>query len=557
MTLYRKYRPQVFSEIVGQNHIKITLQNEVATSHLASAYLFCGPRAVGKTTMARVMAKAVNCQNRKEGEFEPCNKCSNCNSINTGSNMDVIEIDAASNTGVDNVRENIISLSRVSSSGNSYKVFIIDEVHMLSISAFNALLKTLEEPPRNVMFILCTTEIHKVPATIISRCQRFDFKRVSLNDMIKKLEYIVRSEGLEVEKEVLESVARQADGYLRDAESLLGQIAAISGQKITKAESDLIIPRSDFQEITTLLESLAKKDAVRGIKLINDLVDGGGNLKNFLDETAEALRKLMLGKVGAGLPESLGIDFGESGEKKLAEISASLSLTQIVRCIEVLTSASMEMKNYFLAQLPIEIAIVELCIAESIARPVSITPSIPASTSVSRETVIKKPLTSEEVKKPAPIAKAEVKSSTRANANFNLSPEAVNERWPEVLIKVKADNHSLSFILQACQISGIVAGILTLTVKYKFHKDRIDSLAIRTILEEALKDVYGEAVNIISKVDENLIVTIPEEIKSTPELLETDSQDADSAPTSDSGSAPAGNDMISDLLKTFGGQIVN
>src|SRR5680860_74724 len=183
-TLYRDYRPSNFSQVFGQNHVKIALQNEIASNKLAHAYLFCGPRAVGKTTLARVLAKSVNCPNRKDGNSEPCDTCPSCLSISNGSNLDIVEIDAASNTGVDNVRENIIASARVVSGRGKYRIFIIDEVHMLSISAWNALLKTLEEPPKNVIFISCTTEIHKVPATIISRCERYDFKRISIADIV-------------------------------------------------------------------------------------------------------------------------------------------------------------------------------------------------------------------------------------------------------------------------------------------------------------------------------------------------------------------------------------
>lgn len=202
-TLYRKYRPQTFAEAVGQNHIKLTIQSELATDKIAHAYLFCGPRAVGKTTFARLVAKAINCLNRQEGSFEPCDKCESCQEIVLGRALDIIEIDAASNTGVDNVRDNIIASARVSPSKSKYKVFIIDEVHMLSISAFNALLKILEEPPKRVVFILCTTETHKVPATIISRCERFDFKRIGLVDIVKKLSHIVREEKVKVDKDIL------------------------------------------------------------------------------------------------------------------------------------------------------------------------------------------------------------------------------------------------------------------------------------------------------------------------------------------------------------------
>jgi len=220
-TLYRDYRPQNFSEVLGQNHIKITLQNEIAAGKLAQAFLFCGPRAVGKTTLARVLAKTVNCQDRPKGDPEPCNHCASCQAITQGKNLDVVEIDAASNTGVDNVRENIINFSRLAPASSNYKVFIIDEVHMLSISAFNALLKIIEEPPRYVIFILCTTEIQKVPATIISRCERFDFKRISVADIVKKLTLIANRENIQIDPEVLEAVARRSGGHLRDAESLL------------------------------------------------------------------------------------------------------------------------------------------------------------------------------------------------------------------------------------------------------------------------------------------------------------------------------------------------
>ncbi|MBU2219752.1 DNA polymerase III subunit gamma/tau, partial [Patescibacteria group bacterium] len=232
-TLYRKYRPQNFTEVVGQNHIKVTLEQEIKTDKITHAYLFCGPRAVGKTTLARVLAKSINCEKRKKDSANPCNTCLSCSEITDGRALDIIEIDAASHTGVENVRENIIASARVAPSRSKYKVFIIDEVHMLSAQAFNALLKVIEEPPANVIFILCTTEAHKVPATIISRCQRFDFKRIGVNDAVKKLTYIIQAEKIKIAKDILEAIARHADGHMRDAESLLGQIIAIGGTEIS------------------------------------------------------------------------------------------------------------------------------------------------------------------------------------------------------------------------------------------------------------------------------------------------------------------------------------
>ena len=253
-TLYRKYRPQNFKEVVGQNHIKITLENEIKTGKTAHAYLFCGPRGVGKTTMARVIVKTINCLNRKDSDSDPCNECEICKDITAGRSLDIIEIDAASHTGVDNVRENIIANARAVPSRCKYKVFIIDEAHMLSISAFNALLKIIEEPPVYVMFILCTTEAHKIPVTIISRCQRFDFKRISVNDLVKKLNYIIKKEDIKVDKSVLEMIARQSGGHMRDAESLLGQIVAIGGKEITQEEADLVIPRNDLNEVINFVD---------------------------------------------------------------------------------------------------------------------------------------------------------------------------------------------------------------------------------------------------------------------------------------------------------------
>ena len=238
-TLYRKYRPQRFAELLGQDHVGQTLRNEVARKQLGHAYLFSGPRGIGKTSTARILAKAVNCLAPKGGE--PDNTCEACVSINENRALDVLEIDAASYTGVDNIRE-IIEHSRFTPSTLTYKVFIVDEVHMLSAAAFNALLKTLEEPPSHVLFILATTEIHKVPDTILSRCQRFDFRRLSESDLAKRLRWIAEQEDRAVDDEVIDAVVRVADGSSRDAESILGQLFALGGKKITRAEADLVLP---------------------------------------------------------------------------------------------------------------------------------------------------------------------------------------------------------------------------------------------------------------------------------------------------------------------------
>ena len=360
-TLYRKYRPQNFEEVVGQNHIKLTLEHELQANKIAHAYLFCGPRAVGKTTLARVFAKSLNCQKKAAGQSEPCNTCPACQDITAGKALDVIEIDAASHTGVDNVRDNIIAGARVSPVNLRYKIFVIDEVHMLSGAAFNALLKIMEEPPEFVLFILCTTEVHKIPTTIISRCQRFDFKKISLTDVVKKLEYIVKAEKIKVDRQILESIGRQAGGHMRDAESLLGQVVSLVDPKskeleITVDEAALVIPRNDLNEVINLIDYLAKKDTAGAIRLINKLVTDGFDLRLFNSNIIEILRQMILLQINPDLIASLGLELGESLEQKLISVNKSLSLAQLLRFIEIFIKAETQLKDSFIIQLPLEAA---------------------------------------------------------------------------------------------------------------------------------------------------------------------------------------------------------
>jgi DNA polymerase III subunit gamma/tau len=549
-TLYRKYRPQIFKEAVGQNHIKITLQNEIGTGKTAHAYLFCGPRAVGKTTFSRLMAKAVNCLNRKEGEFEPCDKCSSCLEITAGQSLDIMEIDAASHTGVDNVRENIIASARVSPSRAKYKVFIIDEVHMLSISAFNALLKVIEEPPANVIFILCTTEIHKVPATIISRCERFDFRKISIDDMVKKLTYIIKEEGIKVDKSILEAIARHAGGHLRDAESLLGQLVSITGKEITAAEADLVIPRSDVAEIIKLLEILAKKDASAGIALINKLSEDGVDLERFVGDLIEISRKVMLAKINPALGERLGLDVGESFEIKINDLKRNLEISQLIILMEKFLAAKAEMKNSFIVQLPLELAIAELCLESAKSIPKMTPPATPSA-----------PLANAPTFCPTAQAKPAPENNSPA-ANFSatgINKEKILSRWSEVLAKIKTQNHSLSFILHQCLPRELSGNTLCLAFKYKFHKDRINEAKMREIVQNVLREVYEVPLLIEAMLDEKLDVgsspgvsngasgegEIVAEIE-----IETPVEEI-SPPTGN-----VGNDMMSNLLKTFGGKII-
>lgn len=539
--LYQKYRPQKFSEIFGQNHIKLSLQNGILRQQISHAYLFCGPRAVGKTTLARVFAKAINCQNRSEKDFEPCNACPICESINNFSNLDIIEIDAASNTGVDNVRENIISLSRVKSSNNKYKVFIIDEVHMLSLSAFNALLKTLEEPPKNVVFILCTTEVYKVPLTIISRCQRFDFKRISVNDMVKKLEHIIKNEKLEVDREVLDLIALKSDGHLRDAESLLSQIIAISDRKIDLASANLIIPYNDLEENIKILEAISKKDLSTAIKIINEISRNNINLKNFLNDLIELLRKMILSKVNASLPSALGLDLGEKLEIKINNLNQAFSLSDLVIMSEEFLEASKKLNTALIIQLPIELALISIYSKLDSTTKTFIKETREKDCEQETITNTKKEEKQENLNKAEEDAlskkeiedfkKNQINKEVSINKDEVLSLQDIKSGWTEFVNKLKPHNHSLSFILQSCKISGLQDQKISLSFKYRFHKDRLDSPEMKKVVEDVLREVFCHDLKVETEVDENL------ELNNKKDKSQ--------------------NQIIDNLLKTFGGQVIN
>lgn len=547
-TLYRDYRPQNFSEVLGQKHIKITLQNEIGTGKMAQAFLFCGPRAVGKTTLARVLAKSVNCLERKDGDYEPCGHCANCLSIAAGNNLDIIEIDAASNTGVDNVRENIISFSRVAPSLTKYKVFIIDEVHMLSPSAFNALLKTIEEPPSYVIFILCTTEIHKVPLTIISRCERFDFRRISITDIVKKLRYIADAEKVEVDDEVLEAAARKSGGHLRDAESLLGQIFSLGDKHITLEQAELVIPHYNSSEAVDLLEYLARKDAAKAISLINALIDSGTNIRNFNSDLISLMRKLILSKVNPELSDSFGLNLGDSLEIRVNTILGLLTLDNLLFYARRLLEAYNE-KNQLILQLPLELAIIEICLGEKNQLRTFGEEPIKAPVVESRKNDNANFSPAAPVKPNSGPVKIEASKIKLSNPAPDLNQGEILEKWPEFLVKIKKHNHSLSFVLQNCEPQSLHQGILCLLFKYKFHQDRVSDNSIKSIVESTLAEVFGGMVALDSRLDENL------EIKKTTVVSSSAPEVVSSAGEADIKKDPGA--MMDNLLKAFGGEVIS
>jgi len=483
--LYRKYRPQSFSAMIGQNHIKITLQHELAKGDIGHAYLFCGPRGLGKTTSARLFAKSVNCEKRQVGESEPCNECQSCLDIMAGRSVDIIEIDAASNTGVDNVRENIIENSRFNPVRSKYKVFIIDEVHMLSASAFNALLKIMEEPPEPVIFILCTTEIHKVPATIISRCQRFDFKKVTGQEMLKRLQLVVEGEKKKVEEEVLKRIIVNSEGCVRDAESLLAKVLSL-GNDISSDQAEIVLPRSDFESVSAFVSYLVEKNSPAAIELINRLVDDGVDLVNFTDSLLEFLRQMLLVKTSGRL-ETYGIELSNDLSATLASLSAKFNWAEIIDMIEIIGTKAKEIRQASIHQLPLEIAVIKITQKVSCQVPDAISFAAPAVSKPVFKPSVNPAVSNEPAEKIAvPAEKSEPVKGEMTAGDFSL--ESVIAKWPNIVQKLVMTNFTLGSMLKMSQPVKVDNNFLTIALSTEFYRNRLESNNNRLIIEKAIEE---------------------------------------------------------------------
>ncbi|MGZ6392011.1 MAG: DNA polymerase III subunit gamma/tau [Ktedonobacterales bacterium] len=366
-SLYRKWRSQTFSDLIGQEAITRTLLNAVREGRLAHAYLFCGPRGTGKTSTARLLAKAVNCANPQNGE--PCNECVSCREITAGRSPDVIEIDAASNTGVDNIRD-LRETVNLLGSGGHYKVYVVDEVHMLSTAAFNALLKTLEEPPPHIIFVLATTEAHKVLATVVSRCQRFDFHRISMREIVARIQHVAAGEGLEIEPAAADLLARAAQGGMRDALSLLDQAMAYCGTQIDLQRTRAMLGLADPGAIRALIAHVAEQRAADGLYLINDLVTTGADLRQLNAQLAEEWRALVLARAGADVAQLM--DRTDDEAREIAALAKAFSLEELTACARVFARNEAPARGLPVPQLALELAFLEcLSIREHGGQPVA------------------------------------------------------------------------------------------------------------------------------------------------------------------------------------------
>jgi DNA polymerase-3 subunit gamma/tau len=475
--LYRKWRPQTWETVIGQEHIISTLRNAIIADRIAHAYLFAGPRGTGKTTCARLLAKAVNCLAEDRAD-RPCNQCEHCGAVNEGRFLDLIEIDAASNTSVDDIRD-LRDKINFSPNLGQYKIYIIDEVHMLSNAAFNALLKTLEEPPPHAIFVLATTEVHKIPATVLSRCQRHEYRRIPVPDIVASLLQLAEGESLQVEPEALTLIARQATGAMRDAISLLDQLASTS-QEITLDLAQTILGTATNQTVIEITDSILEKDSAQGLDLIHQSLDTGSDPRQFARQIVDYLRNLLLVRMG----NAQQIDATPEIRQTMAKQAQSFASTpELLRVIRAFNHAASEARLSWQPALPLEMALVE-----AVSEPVMQTTHT-AETATPHKTT--KPV-SQETAVPQKAATPPAQTPAKAEPEADPIPNNIAQNWDQIRSIVRQKNPQTQALLNSCKLLGVKGGSLILGFNGEFAKSKMEQGEHIEILQQAMEQIIGE-----------------------------------------------------------------
>jgi len=510
-----KWRPQVFADMVGQEHITRSLQNAMKAERVAHAYIFAGPRGVGKTTTARIFAKALNCRNLKDGE--PCNTCDMCMEVNQGSAMDVIEIDSASFNGVDDIRSLQEQVGTYPAKGK-YKIYIFDEAHRITKQAFDAFLKTLEEPPAHVIFILASTEIHQFPATVQSRCQRFEFRAMGMDTLIKQLRRITDAEGIEIEDKGLYQIARAAAGSMRDSQRTLDQVIAFSGKKVTLEDIRVALGTIEEDTYLKLVESAVNQDVPSALTVVKTIIEGGKDLEHFYGGLLETFRHLAVAKA---YPTSAANFISLSAEdvQKIVAFSSQMTEAQILSSLRLLIEQEWALRHSANPQIVLETVVLELSQlksltsvgdllkqAESGSAPVMAAPrpaaSAPRPTTPASAPVSTPVPSSALAPKPAAISEGEpvlAVDEIEEPIETDSSPEMakLKSQWQELLEKVGAKKVALKGVLIDTRPKTIDADTLVLLCKGQFHFENLSKPENKTLVESVIEELVGRKITLV------------------------------------------------------------